>query len=161
MREDFLNIGEVKAFDYPVLLACYGLGSCIGLYLFDSLNKRGGGAHIMLAENKTNMAEKRGGGYAKEMIDELLNYLYNFSAEPSWIRAKIIGGAKVIESKEYHIGKTNIEAVRKYLVQKGVYIASTDLGGEWIRTGKFETNTGKLFVSAIHNKNNEIKTYYL
>ena len=161
MHEDYLNIGEVKAFDIPVILTCYGLGSCIGLYLFDSLNKRGGGAHIMLANEKKQSGNELNLGFASQAIDELLKILYNFSAEQYWIRAKIIGGAKVIKTDEYNIGKENIEAVKKYLIQKGVFIASMDVGGEWVRTGKFETNTGKLLVTAIHKTSNEIKTYYL
>jgi len=162
LQEDYLNIGEVKAFESPVLLTCYGLGSCIGLYLFDSLNKRGGGAHIMLGEEEKNeTGAKQNLAYAKQAIDELLKILYNFSATPTWIRAKIIGGAKVIKSEAFNVGSANIEVVKTYLIKKGVYIASMDVGGEWVRTGKFETNTGKLLVTATHNTSNERKMYYL
>ncbi|MDH5599291.1 MAG: chemotaxis protein CheD, partial [Cyclobacteriaceae bacterium] len=133
---------------------CYGLGSCIGLFLYDRLNKISGGAHIMLSNsNNKNLSETY---FAKGAIEELLKRMKALGSDLALLRAKIIGGAEVVDIKTMHIGKNNIEEVRNSLIQNKIYIAASDVGGNISRTGKFYTDSGKLMVST-----SESKVYFL
>ena len=148
MQRDFLNIGEVKVFDDPVELTCYGLGSCVCVFIYDSFNKVGGGAHIALPKApqgiKVNSTE-----YADQAMQVLLREIRTLEKHgPGNLRAKLIGGANVLAQNGFDIGKENTEVVKKLLIDQKVFIAGIDLGGERSRTGRFHTHTGKLLVSS-------------
>lgn len=50
----YAGIGEMKVVHNPHQLIIVGLGSCIGLSLYDRIAKVGGMAHIMLPEGNNN-----------------------------------------------------------------------------------------------------------
>ncbi|MDH5382734.1 MAG: chemotaxis protein CheD, partial [Cyclobacteriaceae bacterium] len=150
---DFLNIGEVKAFKEPARLTCYGLGSCIGVFLYDFQNKVGGGAHIALSKNSSEGNSENPLQFAEEALKELLIQVDGVGIlKPTSLRAKVIGGANVMKGDGFKIGQKNIETVKKFLVQNQVFIAGLDVGGNDFRTGKFETSTGKLIVTTSTKK---------
>ena len=150
----YLNIGELYTTKKAMVLTCYGLGSCIGLFLYDRLKKISGGAHIMLSnKNNNDLSETY---FAKGAIEELLKRMKALGSDLAMLRAKIIGGAEVMDLENMHIGKNNIEEVRNFLVQNRIYIAASDVGGKISRTGKFYTDSGKLLVST-----SESKLYYV
>ncbi|MDH5597498.1 MAG: chemotaxis protein CheD [Cyclobacteriaceae bacterium] len=150
----YLNIGELYATNKSMVLTCYGLGSCVGLFLYDRLNKISGGAHIMLSgQKKDNLSATH---FAQGAIEELLRRMKSLGSDLAMLRAKIIGGAEVMDIKTIHIGKNNIEEVRNSLIRNKIYIAASDVGGTISRTGKFYTDSGNLLVST-----SEYKEYYL
>ncbi|MFZ2071825.1 MAG: hypothetical protein WAV32_09595 [Halobacteriota archaeon] len=54
MEMYYAGIGEMKVVHNPHQLIIVGLGSCIGLSLYDRIAKVGGMAHIMLPEGNNN-----------------------------------------------------------------------------------------------------------
>ena len=46
-----VGMADYKTGTYPNSLISYGLGSCIGIALFDPITKVGGLAHIMLPDS--------------------------------------------------------------------------------------------------------------
>ncbi|MDH5397999.1 MAG: chemotaxis protein CheD [Cyclobacteriaceae bacterium] len=141
-----LNIGEVKSSKEPALISVYGLGSCVAVFLHDLTTKVGGGAHIMLSSHKEGYTLNDPLHYAEGALTQLIEQLQKKSGQESRFRAKIIGGANVLRSNENDIGKKNIAAVKDYLVKNRIYIAANDIGGHFLRTGLFETHSGRLKV---------------
>ena len=146
-----LGINEVYSSDMPVEYICYGLGSCIGLFINDRVKGLSGGAHIALPD-ATREAEFAG---AEKMINDLLKQLSDNGSDLQTLRAKVTGGSQVFESG-LDIGKQNINVVLKQLTDKRIFIAAVDVGGKVSRTARFNGESGEVKIST-----SEQKTYII
>ena len=79
------------------ILRTTGLGSCVGLTLYDPVTKIGGMAHVMLPssaiarEGRLNLAK-----YADTALPILLNQMRNLGASPARMVAKMAGELKCL-----------------------------------------------------------------
>ncbi|MBT1689532.1 chemotaxis protein CheD [Dawidia soli] len=147
MKRVILNIGDAHAVEGAATFTCFGLGSCIGLFLQDRTLDLSGGAHIMLPEDTTSSHACAGKYYnVRGAIDHLLKQFARKGSSLKSIRAKITGGANVIQSM-YNVGSLNAESTLHHLTRRGVYIAATDVGGFESRTVNFNTHTGGLNIT--------------
>jgi len=151
IAECALNLGDIKVFNTPGIITCFGLGSCVGLFLYDRIHKIGGGAHIMLpmlegAENCTGISK---GSYANHAIEALLEQmkLKESNVDGLGLRAKLAGGANLFNSGQMQVGKKNIAAVLEQLLLRKIYVAATDVGGTQSRTARFYTGTGNVEIN--------------
>ena len=117
--EEIIKVGmaDVKVCKAPDALTTLGLGSCVGICLWDSSLKIGGLAHIMLPDSRKLKNNSNIYKFADTGIDELIRLLSLQGAVRSRLRAKIVGGAQMFafqsQSEAMRIGKNNVEAVRK------------------------------------------------
>ena len=137
-----LNINEVDVSDQPVVFTCYGLGSCIGLFITDRTKGLSGGVHIPLPHLSGPSEWKD----AACLIDELLHAFQAWGSNLDTLRAKVTGGAQVYGSHS-NIGAQNAEVVLKQLTDRKVYIAATDVGGTISRTARYHSQSGELEIS--------------
>ncbi|MBI3218740.1 MAG: chemotaxis protein CheD [Bacteroidetes bacterium] len=137
-----LNINEMDVSDQPVVFTCYGLGSCIGLFMSDRTKGLSGGVHIPLPHNSAQSDWKD----ATYLIDELLHAFQAWGSDLNTLRAKVTGGAQVYGS-HCSIGAENAEVVLKQLIDRKVYIAATDVGGTISRTARYYSQSGELEIS--------------
>jgi chemotaxis protein CheD len=144
MRRVILNIGDAQLVEGPATFTCFGLGSCIGLFLQDRVTGISGGAHILLPED-ANPANAAPGKYynVTQAINHLLDQFTRKGSNLRTLRAKMTGGANIIKCM-YNVGALNAESTRNHLVGRGIYIASADVGGHDSRTVSFDTHTGYL-----------------
>jgi chemotaxis protein CheD len=142
MRIRMLNINEMDVSAEPVVYTCYGLGSCIGLFLTDRTKGLSGGVHIPLPNNSAQSEWKD----ATYLIDELLQAFQANGSDLNTLRAKVTGGAQVYESHSL-IGTQNAEVVLKQLTDRKIYIAATDVGGTISRTARYNSKSGELEIS--------------
>jgi chemotaxis protein CheD len=157
MIEYTLNIGELVATNQKnVTYTCLGLGSCIGLFLHDRTTGITGGAHIMLPDGETSLVEDGKFFTADSAMSELLARFKEMGSSLQTLRAKITGGANVIESG-YEIGSKNIASVVGQLINNKVFIAAKDIGGTHSRTARFHSASGTLMVHVAQTK--ECKIY--
>jgi|GEM_PF-1056210 len=149
MKEYVLSIGDVKTVDgRAATFTCFGLGSCIGLFLEDRVAGIYGGAHIFLPDDKQPMNGGEGKYYSVvKAVDALLDQFARKGSSLQTLRAKITGGANVIVNATHGIGERNAKSTLNYLTARGVYIASTDVGGRESRTARFHTATGNLNIN--------------
>ncbi len=150
-----LNIGRA-----PDILTTLGLGSCVGIALYDSTTKIGGLAHIMLPDstqikNNSNVAK-----FADTAIEALINKLVEQGARKSRLVAKIAGGAHMFEFKNMddmmRIGTRNVNAVIQILESNNIPILSQDTGSNYGRTVELYTSTGIFRVKTIGHGIKEI-----
>ena len=92
-----VSMADLKVAKAPDSLTTLGLGSCIGLTLYDPVSKIGGLVHYMLPDstklrNNTNIAK-----FGDTGIRELYNQMISNGANPRRMVAKIAGGAKMFE----------------------------------------------------------------
>jgi chemotaxis protein CheD len=149
MRTRVLQINDLHVSGEPTVYTCFGLGSCIGLFIADRISGLTGGVHIPLPESST-MGEFLS---AAQLIDMLLADFEQMGSRLGYLRAKMAGGAQVYESL-IDLGRQNADAVSTYLVQRKIYLAATDIGGRMARTVRFNSLTEELHIST-----SEPKTY--
>jgi chemotaxis protein CheD len=137
----------------PNILTTLGLGSCIGVCLYDSTAKVAGMAHIMLPYSTPNRSDLNPAKYADTGIALLLDNMIKTGAQKSHITAKLAGGAQMFKLKQENdiikIGLKNAEACKEILGQLNIQIVAEETGGNYGRTIEFSAADGKLFIKTI------------
>lgn len=144
MIEYRLNMGDVVTSPRQARYACFGLGSCIGVFIQDRSRGLTGAAHVLLP------GKEQGPDNIKfynviTAVDEILSQFRLQGSCLTSLRAKITGGANVININS-NMGARNTESIIGYLTKNIIYIAAVDVGGKQSRTAKFESATGDLMV---------------
>jgi chemotaxis protein CheD len=148
-----VGMAELKVTKNPGVLNCIGLGSCIGIVLYDRITRAGGMAHIMMPDS--SRAKKSDGGilnkakYVDTAIEEMLLEMEHLGARKINIRAYVFGGANMFPELFHkdaflNMGERNIDAVKEELARKKIKIAAEDIGGSWGRTITLYTESGRI-----------------
>jgi chemotaxis protein CheD len=146
-----VDIADVKAATKPAKLVSIGLGSCVGVALFDSTSKVGSLAHIMLPSSRNFQPVENRAKYVDTAIPLAIEKMLKLGASKSRIVAKIAGGAKMFyfTPKNDYIGRKNVIAVKNILEKEDIRIVAEDTGGNVGRTLEFDTSSGKLLVRTV------------
>lgn len=137
----------------PDMITTLGLGSCIGIAVYDSVAKIGGLAHIMLPDstqmrNNSNIAK-----FADTGIEELVRRIVAAGANKRRLVAKIAGGARMFEVKGMsgigNVGERNAIASRQKLKQLGIPLVAEDTGLNFGRTVELYPETGEFYIKAV------------
>lgn len=147
MKELVINIGEYCVVERPAKIVCHGLGSCIGLFLYDRAKGIGSGAHIMYPDDLST--EKIKTKIAKYAFQEMLIGLNRLGADIRGLRAQMVGGASIYNKGTSSMGERNIIAVKKLLLNNGIYLSQEVVGGENARSATFYLEDGALEVTSI------------
>lgn len=142
MTNRVLTINALEVNSVPIIYTCYGLGSCIGLFIVDRLNNLSAGAHIAMPSACSSDAYPD----ALQIMDHLVLRLQEQGSDLTCLRAKIAGGAKVYENA-LDIGAQNIKVVLQYLVKRRIFLAASDVGGRTARTVRFNSLTSAMEIS--------------
>ena len=145
-----IKINEIDVTDSHAVYTCYGLGSCIGLFLNDRTIHLSGAAHIPMPVSMSNEMLA-----AEQMINELLTRFSAYGSSLLCLRAKIAGGARIYEGA-LDTGCQNVDAVTQALRKHKVYVAATHVGGKVSRTARYNTSTGVLYI-----RTSQKQEYYL
>lgn len=150
-----IGIGEYHVGSEPMM--AIGLGSCIGLVIYDKEKHIGAMVHIMLPESSGRT--DRPGKYADTAVSLLLNNLYELGSRKASLIAKMAGGACMFEyfSNNLNIGERNAEKVRAILAEHHLSLASEEVGGKIGRTVAFYPGEGgKVTVRSADGATHEI-----
>lgn len=156
-QEKRVRMAEYAISESPGLLVTVGLGSCVGIALYDKRKKIGGLVHIMLPENKKGLKPAK---YADTGIPLVIEELVKKGAKRRRLTAKIAGGAQMFSmqgnNSSLQVGKRNIEKVRKVLKKENINLMGADVGKNYGRTMKFYTSDGKVLISSHRSEDNMI-----
>lgn len=145
-----VGVGDCKISAKPDdTLVTYGLGSCIGLSIWDPVTRVGGLLHFMLPESQQDPAKAQANPYlyADTGIPALFKGAYKLGAEKKRLLVRVAGGAQVLDGDGiFNIGKRNYLAMKKIFWKAGVLIHAEEVGGNVSRTLRLEVNSGKLLV---------------
>ncbi|MDK2822087.1 MAG: chemotaxis protein CheD [Clostridia bacterium] len=153
---DVIKVGmaDLAVCKAPQRLMTTGLGSCVGICLYDPITRVGGLAHIMLPDSTQARNNQNKAKYADTAIIETLENMITLSAEKNRIVAKIAGGAQMFNfigtSSIMRIGERNVEAVKKHLKMHKIPILAEDTGGNFGRTINFNPDNGELHIKTIN-----------
>jgi chemotaxis protein CheD len=148
MRNEILRINDLCVTEQPVIYTCFGLGSCIALFIADRSSSITGGVHIPLPDTISP------GEFlsAARLIETLLANFEKLGSNLCLLRAKIAGGAQVYESA-INLGQQNIDSVIAHLTERKIFLAAADVGGKLARTARFNSVTGTLSIFTSEQKN--------
>ncbi|MCP8616499.1 chemotaxis protein CheD [Salirhabdus salicampi] len=151
-----IGIGELNVVKSPVVIQTSGLGSCVGVVLYDDTVKVAGMAHIMLSKpSKITDPKASKGKYASVAIPELIRRLTYLGVSKTSLKAKIAGGAHMFPNAASNelakIGKHNVEAVKQQFLSYSIPIISEDVGGSNGRSIIFDPQTANLTVKTVQS----------
>ncbi len=148
-----IGMAEVCAAKDPAVLVTLGLGSCVGVCLYDRTKKVIGMAHVMLPSSTEIKNNSNKAKFADTAIEILVDDMVNLGANRGRITAKIAGGAQMFAFKSANdlmkIGERNVEAVRQELKRQRISIIAQDVGGNYGRTIEFSSENGDLSIKTI------------
>ncbi len=144
-----VRMAEYSIAKDPEVIVTIGLGSCVGITLYDKFKKVGGMIHIMLPENRKGMKPAK---YADTGIPLIIKELEKVGAKKRNLEAKIAGGAKMFNISEssstMRVGERNIIAVKSILADEGIRIIGEDTGEDYGRTMVFHTENGSVLIKS-------------
>ncbi|WP_163536818.1 chemotaxis protein CheD [Gracilibacillus sp. YIM 98692] len=148
-----VGIADVKVAQSLSILKTAGLGSCVGIVLYDEDKELAGLAHIMLPDSKASKNNKNVFKYADTAIDWLLEELLSKGSRRDALKAKMAGGAHMFSFKSNElmkIGERNIKSVHSKLLDYQIPLLSEDVGGSKGRTIEFDIETSMLHIKTIN-----------
>ncbi|MGI6192253.1 MAG: chemotaxis protein CheD [Christensenellales bacterium] len=155
-----IGIAELKIVRAPDKVSTLGLGSCVGLVLYDSVTKIGGMVHIMLPIAPPNTPDASKAKYADTAIPELIRQLTAAGAQPRRLTAKLAGGASMFSTAKnidfLNVGDRNVDQCKKLLAAQHIRILAEDTGGTSGRSIEFCCETGLLQVRTVSPKNTKM-----
>ncbi|MBP2029989.1 chemotaxis protein CheD [Methanohalophilus levihalophilus] len=144
------GIGEYKI-GKNVLLKAMGLGSCVGVALFDYSTGISGMAHVLLPGASNDGKTKHAENAIRAMRDEMIEQ----GAVKRRIVAKFAGGAQIFKHMSLEmlqIGDRNIKSVEETLKRERIEIVGQDTGGEIGRNVLFNAIDGSMIIKYSNGK---------
>lgn len=137
----------------PNAITTLGLGSCVGVVIYDKVLKISGMAHVMLPDSKAVRNNTNRAKFADTGIEDMLSIMLKKGVNRASLLAKIAGGAQMFafssNSDMLRVGERNVEAVKMKLHQLGIRIVAEDTGANYGRTIEFYPETFDLVIKAV------------
>jgi chemotaxis protein CheD len=130
------------------LLTTSGLGSCLGIGLYDETERIAGLAHVMLPAAPD--APENAAKFADTGIDAMVSSMAREGGRPDHMTAKLAGGSAMFDfdSQDDAIGERNLDATRTVLDARDIPVVAEDVGGSDGRSVTFDGDTGILVVKS-------------
>ncbi len=140
------------------VLVAFGLGSCVGVGVYDSARGIAGLLHAVLPE-PLNGSDQDSTKYVKNGIVKLLDEMIKKGANKDKLIVRIAGGANMLTSpglsKTFDIGTRNIAMAISVLNSMKLKIVSQNVGGNIGRTFRVYVSDGKMTIRMIGEKESE------
>ncbi|RIW36464.1 chemotaxis protein CheD [Bacillus salacetis] len=132
-----------------------GLGSCVGVVIFDEAVRLAGMVHVMLPESSIAKGNDfKAAKFADTGVRELVRLLILQGGRMNRFKAKIAGGAQMFQftsgNELTRIGPRNTEAVKQALSGLKIPLLAEDTGGSNGRTIEFNLDTFLLNVRTVN-----------
>ncbi|MBX3112511.1 MAG: chemotaxis protein CheD [Fimbriimonadaceae bacterium] len=134
-----VGMGDIHVAKGDAAYNCLGLGSCIGLVLYDPTTQVSGMIHVMLPASFPGRPADKIGKFADTGVPEMVRQMTALGAVPSRMVAAYAGGAQVFKfgtpgDSKLDVGARNVEAVAALVKKNGFKVLATDTGGSNGRT---------------------------
>jgi len=147
-----VGLGEFQISDNPnEILTIYGLGSCVGVGVFDPEAGIAGLLHAVLPESGNG--ECRSAKYVDSGIKSLFSALEEAGAEEKRVKVCLVGGANLLTAAghegSFNIGDRNIESAQNQIAARDLSICGEDVGGSIGRTMRLYVADGRITVRSM------------
>ncbi|MCQ2978899.1 MAG: chemotaxis protein CheD [Clostridia bacterium] len=150
-----VGMGDFKVGKAPAQIITLGLGSCVGITMYDRVTKVGGMLHAMLPESSRIVDVSNKAKFVDTGIVELLTALEQAGASLNRLEVKLVGGAAMFPniidtaSSVLQIGDNNVKASKAWLNKFGLRLSGEETGENFGRTIILDCETGRLTIRAI------------
>lgn len=152
-----VGIAEYEVTNGNAELTTSGLGSCVGVALYDEETNTSGLIHVMLP-SADEMQDGKPAKFADTGTELLIEEMEELGAKARNVVAKIAGGSDMLDFSEggSGIGDRNVEQVKETLDTHGIPIVGEDIGGDHGRSLRLESNTGALLVKSANKEDQRL-----
>lgn len=150
-----VGMADLKVCPHPNAITTLGLGSCVGIALYDPVTKVAGLAHVMLPDSTQIRNNENKAKFADTGIRELVEKMANAGANRTRLVAKIAGGAQMFafqnssNSDMVRVGERNVEATKKTLKALNIRLLAEDTGLNYGRTVEFYSENGDFVIKSV------------
>ena len=148
-----VGMADMNVVKNPGALTTLGLGSCVGIALYDPVTKIAALAHCMLPEAAQFQNNSNAAKFVDTAITQLIRDMERLGAVKRRIVAKLAGGAQMFaftsSNESLRIGDRNVDAANKILKQMGIPIIASDVRENFGRTIELFAEDGSLIVKTI------------
>lgn len=145
-----VGIADMNTCIAPDTITTVGLGSCVGIVLYERTKNIAGLVHIMLPDSTKIRQNQNKLKFADTGILAMIEELEKQGLNRKNMIAKIAGGARMFlfssDSSLGNIGEKNVEAVKEVLAKYGIKIVAEDVGLDYGRTIVFNPETKELSI---------------
>lgn len=125
------------------------VGSCISVCLWDAGIAAGGMNHFMLPDADLQPRQTHG-LYGLAAMELLINALMKLGATRNSLRAKVFGGAQLMQGPGVHnIGQRNAAFIEDYLRTEGIPVLAQDVLGRQPRRLAFFPREGRVLLKRL------------
>lgn len=155
-----IGLGEMRVSRDPnEVLVAFGLGSCLGIGMYDPVSKVGGMIHVVLPEQKSgndpNLAK-----FVDTGIPLLLGKVLAEGGVQSRIIVKMGGGANMLTSPGlsgiFDIGSRNINKAHEVLKELKIKLVVEEVGGHVGRTVRMYISDGRMTVRMMGSQERDL-----
>ena len=156
-----VGMADLNVVKSPGILVTLGLGSCVGIALYDEHVQVAGLSHIMLPSSKMIKNNQNRAKFADTAILLLIEKMLDMGAKKDRLKAKIAGGAQMFTSATndnnlLKIGERNVISTLEVLDSLNIPVIAQDTGGNYGRSIELYAETGVLLVKTIGHGIKEI-----
>lgn len=155
-----VGMAEIDIAQAPDKIRTTGLGSCVGVVLFDRKAKVAGMAHVMLPSSQITKENLSPGKYADSAIPLLIKKMESAGAAKRRMVAKLAGGAQMFSFSSggdaMRIGPRNVEACKLALKAENIPVVAEETGGSFGRTIEIDSATGMLLIKTVNQGVKEV-----
>lgn len=148
-----VGMADVNVCHSPDAITTLGLGSCVGVALYDKAAKVAGLVHVMLPDSTKVRQNQNKAKFADTGIDLLIEMLQKEGANRAMLTAKIAGGAQMFafgtNNDMLRVGERNVDAVKAKLKELGIRILAEDTGANYGRTVEFYPENGDFIIKSV------------
>jgi chemotaxis protein CheD len=148
-----VGMADYKLCRPPQKISTLGLGSCLGVVLYDKTTQICGMAHVMLPDSKKISQNNNRLKFVDTCLNDMYHELVRKHVNPQNLVAKIAGGAKMFSYRSsndfLNIGEQNVAAAHELLKKWSIPILSEDVGDSYGRTIVFNPENGQLLVKSV------------
>lgn len=146
-----VSIADYKLTSSQAILVTYGLGSCLGISIFDNETEIAGLIHIKRpSRSDTNLTNKA--AFADSGIKLLVEQMKKEGASTGEMKAKIAGGSDIcgftFSGDGSSIGERNIKQAEETLAECDIPVVDQDVGGDHSRTLRLDGASGILTIES-------------
>lgn len=145
----YVKMGEIVFTKEPERYHLLGLGTCLGVYIFDLQKKQYTMAHTMLPSKDPELNnprhDKHPGKFTDAAIINMIDLLIKNGSLKTNIQARVVGGAQIYNDT-FNIGERNWIVAKKHLDEQNIPILASDIGGNKGRSIVRFLSTGKMIM---------------
>lgn len=152
---DIIRVGmaDYKLCSPPDKISTLGLGSCLGVVLYDRETKICGLAHVMLPDSKKITQNSNRMKFVDTCLKDMYDALVRRGINKDRLVSKIAGGARMFSHREeissFNVGAQNVLAVHTFLAKHRIPVLAEDVGQSHSRTIVFDPENAQLLIKSV------------